>query len=382
MPHKGLSKANEIYKNRAVRAKELHGQGKKVMAYLCCYAPLEFMTAADIVPYRIMGNPSEPITEADIHMETLTCPFVRSAYDNALKGSLEFCDGLTIPHTCDSVRKTFDIWSYTLNFPYSHLLNVPHKSDESSAHFFKAELNVFRKSLEQFIGREISDESISEAVQLHNQNRTLIRELYELRKESPPLISGSEMTRVLVASMSIPVEECNELLRSVIEEVKERQDKPALKSIRLLVYGAEIDDTAFIDLVEESGGNVVIDDLCIGTKFYWPDVPLTPDPLDGIVTRSLHDLHCARTYKPKKGTYKDYQEERFGYIRDFAKDFHADAAILYVYRCCDPLGFDVPEIKDYLEGEGYPVLYLEDDYSAASPARLKTRVQAFLENIG
>ncbi|PIU57660.1 MAG: hypothetical protein COS88_00500, partial [Chloroflexi bacterium CG07_land_8_20_14_0_80_51_10] len=84
------------------RAKELHDQGKKAMGYLCCYVPLEFMTALDIVPYRIMGNVNEPITEADVHMETIVCPFIRSAFDIALKGDLSFCDGLVIPHTCDS----------------------------------------------------------------------------------------------------------------------------------------------------------------------------------------------------------------------------------------------------------------------------------------
>jgi benzoyl-CoA reductase/2-hydroxyglutaryl-CoA dehydratase subunit BcrC/BadD/HgdB len=28
-----------------------------------------------------------------------------------------------------------------------------------------------------------------------------------------------------------------------------------------------------------------------------------------------------------------------------------------------------------------PVLYLEDDYSSSSPGRLKTRIEAFLENL-
>ncbi|PIU57659.1 MAG: hypothetical protein COS88_00495, partial [Chloroflexi bacterium CG07_land_8_20_14_0_80_51_10] len=131
--------------------------------------------------------------------------------------------------------------------------------DASSLAFFKSLLGVFRKSLEDFTGQELADEHLVQAVELHNKNRALIRALYELRKEAPPLITGSEMTKALVASMSIPVSECNDLLRSVTNEVKERRDTPERQSVRLLVYGAEVDDTTLIDLIEESGANVVMD---------------------------------------------------------------------------------------------------------------------------
>jgi benzoyl-CoA reductase/2-hydroxyglutaryl-CoA dehydratase subunit BcrC/BadD/HgdB len=39
-------------------------------------------------------------------------------------------------------------------------------------------------------------------------------------------------------------------------------------------------------------------------------------------------------------------------------------------------------MKSFIELTATPVLYLEDEYSASSPARLKTRVEAFLEMIG
>ena len=57
------------------------------------------------------------------------------------------------------------------------------------------------------------------------------------------------------------MDESNEVLRSIIEEVSARKDGPEKRAARLLVYGCEIDDFAFIDLVEASGASVVIDDL-------------------------------------------------------------------------------------------------------------------------
>ena len=79
-------------------------------------------------------------------------------------------------------------------------------------------------------------------------------------KPRPPLISGTETLRLIVALMSIPVEEGNELLKQVLQEVRERQNGPQQQSARLLVWGSIIDDIALVEMIEGLGANVVIDD--------------------------------------------------------------------------------------------------------------------------
>ncbi len=378
----GLMTIDKYYQDYGCRAKELKRQGRKIIGYLCAYAPVEIIAAAGFIPFRIKGNVNEPITKADTQMETIICPFVRSCFDIALKGNYDFLDGLVMPHTCDSVSRTYDIWKYSLQLPYCHFINVPHLTDEPSMEFFRAELGTFRKSLARFAGKEISDDSLNEAIQVYNQNRALVRELYELRKPEPPLISGAEMTKVLVALMGIPVDEANELLSSIIDEVKARESVPAKKSTRIMIVGAQIDDTAFISLIEDSGAGVVVDDLCVGTKVYWPDVDTAKEPTDALAERYLEKIMCPRTYREKTGTYPEYLEQRFGHIGRFIKDFKVDGVILYIYKYCDPYGFEVPATKSYIESLGTPVLYLEDEYSMSTIGRLRTRIQAFLEMIG
>ncbi len=378
----GLATVEQYYQEYGCRARELKSQGKKVIGYLCAFVPLEIITAAGFIPLRIKGNVREPITRADAEMETIVCPLIRSCFDMALKGNYDFLDGLVIPHNCDSVSRTYDIWKYNLKLPYCHFVNVPHSCDEPSVEFFRAILGIFRKSLERFTGKEISDQSLVQAIKLHNQNRGLVRALYELRKSDPPLISGVEMTRVLVAAMSLPVDECNSLLASVIREVKERSNPPARKSARIMVVGAQVDDTALMEIIEESDANVVIDDLCTGTKIYWPDVDVTSDPVGSLAERYLTRLMCPRTYREKTGTYQEYLDERFGHIGRFIRDFKVDGVILYIYKYCDPYGFEVPATKSYIESLNIPLLYLEDEYSMSSIGRLRTRIQAFLELMG
>lgn len=378
---KGLARAKELYENRDQRAKELRGDGKKVMGYICCYPPTELITAAGFVPYRITGS-LEPITAADAYLETLMCPYVRSCFDLGIKKEYDFVDGMIWPHTCDNIQKTYDIWKHYIPHSYFHYLDVPHMTDPSSFEFFTKEIDILKESLEEFGGVKITEERLKEAIAAHNENRALLRQLTGLRKQDPPLISGTEMTQVMMAVMSTPVDEANELLRSIIEEVSTRKDGPQRKAARLLVYGCEIDDIAFINLVEESGANVVIDDLCFGTRHYWDDVATDGDPLKNLADRYLEKIMCPRTFRRSPGTRQEDLDNRFGYLRDFAKSFNVNGAILYIIRYCDTFEFDVPEVRDYLQQAGIPCLLLEDDYSLTSIGGFKTRIEAFLEVIG
>lgn len=374
---KGLAKAQDIYFNRSKRALELKAQGKKVMGHYCCYVPREIMTAAGLVPHRITGDIKESITKSDTYLETIMCPLMRSTFDLALKGKYDFLDSLVVPHSCDSVERMLVMWRYYLPREFNYYLNVPHMTYPSSIDFFREELRVFAKKVGEYIGQEISDAALIEAIMLHNQNRALTRQLYDLRKQDPPLLTGGEALQIVLAGMLIPVKEHNQLLREIIIELKERPNKPSAHDARILFYASEIDHTAFVDLVEQTGGNVVVDDQCIGTRSFWHDVKITTDPYHGLAEHYLGEVRCPRTFR-----YGQTAAERFQYLLDFAGEFNVNSVILYVTRFCDIHELDVPVIRDILQAKGYPVLHIEDDYSAAAIGQLKTRVQAFLEMIG
>jgi benzoyl-CoA reductase subunit C len=378
----GLSKVEKFYVDYGSRARELKQQGKKVIGYLCAYTPVEIIAAAGFIPFRIKGDVNEPITKADTQMETIVCPLVRSCYDLSLKGRYNFIDGLVIPHACDSICRSYDIWKNTLVVPYTHMINVPHGTDDSSVEFFKELLNTFTKSIGKFGGTPVTTESMVQAIKAYNKNRSCVKELMELRKGESPLISGAEVTKTLVAAMGIPVDESTVLIKEVIEEVKQRKRTPTKKSSRLMVIGAQVDDAAFIKLVEDSGASVVIDDLCPGTREYYPLVDLSNGPVEALAERYLRKIKCGRTYREQKGSYQEYIEDRFGHIGRLIKEFKVDGVVLYMYKYCDPFGFEVPALKSYIEATKTPVLYLEDQYSVAAIARLKTRIEAFLEILG
>lgn len=372
---------DRYYNDYGCRARELKAEGRRVIGYLCALTPVELITAAGFVPFRIKGDVREPVTRADTLMETIVCPLVRSCYDLALKGKYGFLDGLVIPHACDSINRTYDIWKYSLNLPWTHLVNLPHSIDDSSLEFYRNELETFRRSLGKFAGKEITDGDIAVAVKLHNRLRFLVSDLYRLRKSKPALITGSEVTKVLMAVVGIPPEEATELLTGVIDEVRGRTNIPGKQAKRLMVVGAEIDDTAVIDIIEDSEAIVVADDLCPGAREFRTSVKVTADPLEGLAERYLREVKCGRTFREVTGSYEESLDDRFGHIAGDARDYGVDGVILFIYKYCDPFGFEVPAMKSYLESKGFPVLYIEDEYAMSSAGRLRTRIQAFLEMI-
>ncbi len=384
---KGLAGVIEIYDDRSRRARELRSQGKKVVGYLCIYPVLEMLTALDIVPYRVFGEMREPVTEADAYMPAGNCPFLRSVLDIGLKGKYDLLDGMVTSHICDVGSCMSGIWNYAVKPPFMHHIDTPHTVHEAAVAQEKGLLEDYRRALEGFAGEKMTDDKLRAAVGLHNQQRTLVRELYELKKQSPPLLSGAETIQVIKAIQSLPVDEANRLLREVIDEVAARKDGPTAKPARLLVWGSIIDDTAMMDMIESLDANVVMDDTCVGIRPFADDVELTDDPLDGLAYHYLADIKCPRTFRAndfndlKKDYAKDL-EARFGYMKEYLSDWQTDGVILQSVRYCDTHGYDVPALKDYLDGIGVPSIYIEHDYTEGALAPLKTRVQGFLEIIG
>jgi bzd-type benzoyl-CoA reductase N subunit len=373
-----IPQVEEFYLERGKRARQLREAGQKVVGYFCCFVPDEIITAFDMVPYRIQGCPGESIDRADAHIEPMDCPFARSCFNTALKGDYDFLDGFVAPHSCDTIERMYHIWRHNTPSAFNHFLNVPHMMGPSSDAFYRKELEFFIKAMEEWSGRALDPEKFKETIRLYNRKRARLRELYALRKPDPPLVSGVEITQLLVAGMGMPASEHIELIDKTIAEIMRRPQPKGPKKPRIFIWGNEIDDTAFVSLVEESGAAVVMDDLCTGSRMFWDDVPETADPLEGIVSRYLH-IHCPRSYIPAGASREADLENRFGYIGEFVKAWRADGVMFYIIRYCDTCELDGPDLREYLNGRGIPVLMIEDDYSTSTLGQLRTRVQAFLE---
>ena len=376
------SKVEALYRDYGKRAKELKDEGKTLIGYVCSFVPVEMISAAGCIPFRIRGDINEPITKGDTVLETIVCPFIRSCFDLALKGKYDFLSGIVIPHGCDSMTRSYSTWSYSLDLPYSYFLNIPSVVKPASFEFFAEEIKTYKKTLEAFIGHEITEADISQAIKLHNAYRNKIRTIYDFRKSDPPMVSGVEISKILTVGTSLPVEEANTLLDEIIEELKTRSEPPLKTGKRILVDGACVDHPGLVKLIEESGANVVAETTCNGMRDTFPLTDEQEDPFTALARRYLDKINCPKTYRENRaGSFEGNIADRFGDIGRYADYFNADGAILYVYKYCDPFGFEVPARKAYCEAIDLPLLWVEDLYSSGTMGQLKTRIQAFLEMI-
>jgi benzoyl-CoA reductase/2-hydroxyglutaryl-CoA dehydratase subunit BcrC/BadD/HgdB len=381
--NQGLTRAKDLYRDRFRRAKELKQEGKKILGYLCLQAPLEMISAFQIIPFRMFGKIDETPTQVDRFLPRAFCPFVRSVFDLSLKGKYDFLDGMILVHSCDPMERTGRIWESVMEHPYFYFMDLPTKVSERHQNFFREGLDDFRKTLEELTGKELSLQELKKAIEKHNEQRGLVRSLYEMTEKVPPKISGSEILQIIGAITSIPVEDGNKLLREVLAEIGKRKSG-RFKGPRILVWGSILDHPVLIKMMEDLGAHVVMDDLCTGTRGYWTDVKLDGDLLGSLAYHYLVELKCPRTFKeaPSHGKRKSYSadlEERFGYLRELAKTWKVDGAILQSVKYCDCHGFEVPQVKDYFDSLGIRSLLLEHNYMLADREVLKTRVEAFLE---
>jgi len=383
--NEGLSKAREIYLNRSQRARKLKAAGKKIMGYPCVYVPLEMLTALDLVPYQTCGDIREPVTEADRALPHSFCPIMRNCLDCALKGKDDFLDGMVTVHSCDPQEKTARVWESYTHYPYFHFIDMPITIRPEALEYFKSQLNDFRKTLEAFTGKKLSKDKLEAAIKSHNQQRALVRELYELTKPSPPRISGTEIIQVVKALTVLSVSEGNNLLSEVISEVKNRTDGPEKKSARLLIWSSILDDTDIMQIFEAKA-NVVMNESCGGIRAYRAGVKFTADPLEDLADYYLNEITCARTFRQATlgETRKDYVRDlqsRFGYLKGIIRDWRVNGAIMLLVRYCDPFAFEMPSLKDYFNSIGVPSTYIEYDYTIGALAPMRTRVEAFIETI-
>lgn len=345
--------------------------GKAVIGYLCCFAPPEIINAAGALPFRITGQPGYDTSAADAYVEPYGCTYVRNILARAAEGKLDYLDGLIISHSCDMVQRLYGIWTYNRPLPYSYMFNVPHQVSPWAQRFFKRELGFFQESLEKFTGNSVSSGVLKETIAAYNRNRSMIRELYKLRKEPLPLIEGSEILALLIAGGALPADDFSSLLSNTFESVNKRKPE-GKKAPRILVWGSIMDDPAIYLMIEEAGGKVAADDTCIGFRTWEKDVPITEDPHDGLTEHYFVNFQCPRTDRGPGIS-------RFDYILERCREYNVDGIVGYSISFCDPHKFDYPDLRDYLKKEGLPMLLIDDNYSFEPAGAIKTRLQAFIE---
>jgi benzoyl-CoA reductase subunit C len=349
-------------------------QGGKVVGFFCSTVPEELFTAAGLLPFRMRGTGSTTTELSDEYFSPINCSFPRHTLNEALKGEYDFLDGLVCINSCDHVRRIYDNWIRTLKTPFVKVMSLPRKVTGPQIDWYYDEIQLLRGQLSEHFGVDLSDQSLKQAIALHNEVRSLQKELYLLRKVDAPPITGTEVLAVMVAGTAMPKARYKELLKQLLEDLRGAEGRSGYRA-RLMILGGELDDPGYIATIEEQGGLVVIDSTCFGTRLMWRPVnEEEPDPVRALASYYIYDRpSCPRMYGD--------QPRRIEYTRELAKEFRVDGIIGERLLFCDMWVVEHYMTDIDLKQDDIPFLKLDREYILSGTGQLKTRVQAFLETI-
>lgn len=363
-----------------LRAKEIKDRGEKMVGIYCTYTPKEAIYAAGAYPVSLCATNDETIPAAEKHLPKNLCPLIKASYGFAITDKcpyMYFSDLVVGETTCDGKKKMYELLGEIKD---THIMNLPHTKNDLALEFWKKEIEILIKKLEEKFGVEITEEKLRESIKLCNEERKILKEFYSLGKLVPPPIAGYDIYKVLDgANFTFDKKEQNEKVKSMIEELKETYRKNECKisktAPRILVTGCPIGGVyeKIVKPLEELGAVVVAFENCSGVKNLEELVREDIDPIDALAQKYLN-IPCS-IMSPNKG-----REEL---LDELIEEYKVDGVVEIVLQSCHTYAVETHKIRRLVsKNKELPYIALETDYSKSDFGQIKIRMEAFLELIG
>jgi benzoyl-CoA reductase/2-hydroxyglutaryl-CoA dehydratase subunit BcrC/BadD/HgdB len=366
-------------KNRLVDLNKAKREGRKIIGYTPGgYLPEELVLACDAIPICLIRGGDHSIVEiSGRYVCRWLDTFCRAQIGYAVSGDdpyYNIVDLLAIPITDNQVRAVSDIIDYATDidvFPFG----VPHSKDVSSAKYYLSGITRFKQKLEDITGVTITNEKLKNAIDLCNKERLLLKNISLLRKSRHAPLTGKEFIWLNHASHFADKRFMIEILEQLYGDL---QDKSAGTNghPRILLTGSTLamGDSKIMDLIEETGGTVVVEEFAEGIKPYWENVQENDDLLE-----ALADCYFVRRVPP---AWFRPGKERLDFLVNLATDFAVDGVIWYQLLYRDSYKIESFYFPDILKSKtGLSMLVIDSDYDPSETGAMRTRVETFIETI-
>ena len=357
-------------------------EGKKIIAFMAHdNIPEEMIDAAGFIPLNlIFGGNDDLMNSSHDYLPISTCAFAQSCIGIfSLKPNefrfLDLIDYFIVSNHCVSnicaaeiIAKYFSI--SRLNFYISYTQN------DNALKYYKLELLDFKHQLEKIKGSEIKDNDFLESIKKFNEFKKKLSKVNKLK------IGGKEKLNIYQKAMLFGPEFLPEI-ENFIQNNNSNQYQDSNNSQDLILTGCSIFIGDYlIDLIEESGGNIVFFDTWIGSNYFSQILQ------ENILNSSMNPIDML-TYRFKNNIYGDhsvpfYLENKVAQLENIVQNYRQKsdrklAIINHIIKFCDHISIMSTFLKNILQEKGIQVLNLERDYSRANKGQLLTRIEAFLE---
>lgn len=357
--------------------KEIKDKGTPVIGAYCTYFPQEIAMAMGAVTVGLCSTSDETIPIAERDLPKNLCPLVKSSYGFAVSDKCPFfyfSDVVVGETTCDGKKKMYELMK---DFKNVYIMELPNTQNAEALKLWKSEIIRFKEYLEETFNVEITEEKLRHAVHVANEGRLALRRFYELMKNDPAPMDGSNLFGVLYGSQfkfdreKMPAE--IDALREKIEKEYAEGEKPARKK-RILLTGCPSSGAPMkvVKSIEANGGNVVCYENCGGAK-----------SVDRLIDEDTDDIYqaIAERYLAIGCSVMTPNSNRYELLGRLLEEYQIEGVVEMTLQACHTYNIEAKSIEKFVNSKGIPYMHVETDYSQTDVGQLDTRIAAFLEMI-
>jgi benzoyl-CoA reductase subunit C len=348
----------------------------KAIGFLPVYVPREIIHAAGMLPVGIMGGGDNiEIIRGDAYFQSYICHIPRSVIELGVAGKLDCLDGVLFPAICDVIRNLSGMWKMLFKDKYVKYMDFPQNFDEAGRVYYHEEMKQMRKDFERISGSEITNEALNHSIDLYNQNRQAVRDLYDLRAAKPHMVLTIELYLLMRASNILEVSEHTQMLKDYMQGVVQL-DRPERDNIRVVVTGAfcEQPPLSLVRALENSGCYIVDDDWVLANRYQLIDTPQSDDALAAIIESYLADtVATASRYVDGDGKGE--------YLVEQVRSRAAEGVIFAAPSFCDPALLDRPMAHQVLKDKNIPFTSFKYSENTGQIQVIKEQTGTFADSI-
>jgi benzoyl-CoA reductase/2-hydroxyglutaryl-CoA dehydratase subunit BcrC/BadD/HgdB len=368
-----------------LRIKELLDEkaaGRKIIGSYCVFVPEEIVLAANATLVGLCSGADFAMEDVEKLLPRNTCALIKSSFGFKLGKVcpyLESADMIVGENTCDGKKKAYETLNHLVKNLY--IMDLPQVKSVNGKAQLKTEYQRFKEAVEKLTDVPITPSSLKQAVQTVNAKRAAVHRLSSLRKANPAPISGLDALLANQVFFYDNPARFTESVNKICDELEKRIEKKigafSEKTPRILVSGCPqaVPNWKLPMIVETAGAVIVGEESCVGergTRNLTDDSGNTVEELMEAIADRYFQVDCA-IFTPNP--------ERLDHIEQMVAEYKADGVIHYGLQFCQPYLMESIPVEKALEEKNIPCLRIETDYSMEDVGQLKTRVEAFIEQL-
>lgn len=353
--------------------------GTKVFGTFCVYVPDEVIFAAGGIATGLCGGSQFWVPGGEKVLPTNTCPLIKASVGARLDGTCPFfkiADMYVGETTCDGKKKAWEILGEEVPM---HIMDLPQMKRRKDYKAWSEEIVEFKEKVEEFTGNKVTEENLAASIKMINDKRRALERLYSARKNKNIPISGKDSLLISQIAFYDDPTRFTEMTNKICDELDKRVEEgvsvfeSGTKRILLAGTPLAIPNWKIHNIVETSGGAVVCEEMCTGTRYFERPVDETQTTLEGQIdalAERYMGINCA-CFTPNNARIDD--------IIRLCKEYDVDGVIDVNLKFCNLYDTEGFLVERELKKAGIPVLGIETDYTDSDVQQLRTRVGAFIE---